>query len=110
MIVVAIAAVSAVTVTSAPLSIPVFARMPGFTARMYAMAANVVRPACISRATDVRFSSSLKSDRSMKSGMRTDTKGRREKGGVAGVLRGTQRERWQIQQKIYGKQACRARG
>jgi len=50
---VAIAAVSAVTVRRARRSMPACARISGLTARMYAIAVNVVSPACSSRPTDV---------------------------------------------------------
>ena len=53
-------AASTVATKMPPLGIPETARMSGFTARMYAMVMNVIRPASISVWTFVPFSRSLK--------------------------------------------------
>jgi hypothetical protein len=52
---------SAVAVKIAPLSMPEAERIPGLTARMYAMVMNVVMPAMISVRTSVPCSLSLNS-------------------------------------------------
>lgn len=54
------AVASAVTVTSAALSMPARPRIAGFTASMYDIVANVVKPAAISRGSVVLRSRSLK--------------------------------------------------
>ena len=59
MIIVANAAEIAVAAKIASDGMPAAERMPGFTARMYAIARNVVRPAMSSVLTVVPFSFSL---------------------------------------------------
>src|ERR1700730_9193633 len=65
MTIVITAEATAVAVISAPLSIFAVERIDGFTARIYAMAANVVRPAINSRGTEVWSSLSEKKRSSM---------------------------------------------